>query len=899
MVWALGCCCVAVALRKAFGSLTLVIDKKKKISVLRRRKHTVSQIPSISYTACPAKTFTDDNGQVHLGRNVFNHCQIVGHIARKLLIQLPLTVRNQLFPVGSELLSAAHDVGKVSPTFFLKLHKAIGKSCETDLSHFNAFFALDENQWGGHAGVSALALKQGGYTTNVQAVVGQHHGFAPSVDIRTATDECFGGKVWQNERQALLEALSEEFDVRLPQNLTETQVKAISGLTSVADWIGSGSLFDNPEKPWQPKLDKAITSAGYVPFKLREGLEFSDVFGFEPREAQSKLIAACDNSGVYVLEAPMGLGKTEAALYCAYKMLESKNATGIYFALPTQLTSNKIYERFNQFLTTILHENCPHRQALLLHGNAWLEEAEIGKEGAPGNNWFNTSKRGLLAPFAVGTLDQALMAVMNVRHGFVRAFGLAGKVVILDEIHSYDAYTSVILDELIALLVELKCTVIILSATLSLTRRQSLLSADVSSKHYPLITAINDEIREISVSPPPEREVKVTLTNNELIAIEESLRRAELGQQVLWIENTVKEAQERYLDMAARCYELGVDCGLLHSRFTPEDRINNENKWVTALGKSGWKTRQQQGRVIIGTQVLEQSLDIDADFLVSRFAPTDMVLQRLGRLWRHDDTPRPTTAHCEAWLLAPSLEVAINSPQASLGASSAVYGEYVLCRSLEAWVKQLANVPVVRLPGDIRPLIDATYYERQEQGAMATFYHQLMNGTSNRKGLNALKQLAKLTLSKAGETRSDTEGQTRYCEDDSAEILLLKSIVSDPANKLTQLTLLNNEKLILPWQKHRLSRLQWRRLSSKLMKQIVPCRLSQLPMTLPRQRCKELGFGNVFYLGHPDFAEFVPFAIAIKGAGQELQGFEQQIISERFTYQYRHDIGLQISKIKE
>lgn len=866
---------------------------------MRRKTQSISgKTTSIAYLSCSAKTYVDAVGNIKLGRNVFNHCQIVGHITRRLLERLPDALRTQLFPVGSELLAAAHDLGKVSPTFFLKLQRAVGHSCAETYPHLSAFLELDEARWGGHAGVSALSLKSAGYDSQVQAVVGQHHGFTPAIELRNATDECFGGEAWQSQRNALLQALSEEFDVSLPENLTDAQVRAISGLTSVSDWIGSGSLFDDPAQPWQPSIDRAITLAGYVPFQLRQGLTFKDTFGFSPREAQTKLIAACDRPGVYVLEAPMGLGKTEAALYCAYKTLESGEATGIYFALPTQLTSNKIYERFNQFLTTVLDENCPHRRALLLHGSAWLEETEMGEEGKPGSSWFNTSKRGLLAPFAVGTLDQALMAAMNVRHGFVRAFGLAGKVVILDEIHSYDAYTSVILDELISLLVELKCTVIILSATLSQTRRKKLISSDVTSQNYPLITVVNDDVREIFVTPPPERKVRISLIDDDAAAIEESLRRAELGQQVLWVENTVKDAQERYLDMAARCHELGIACGLLHSRFTLEDRAHAEDKWVTALGKAGWKAREQQGRVIVGTQVLEQSLDIDADFLISRFAPTDMILQRLGRLWRHNETPRSTSAQCEAWLLTPSLEALVRSPRMSMGGTAAVYNEYVLCRSLEAWVKQLADSDVVRLPSDIRPLIEATYHERQEQGAMATFLYQLMEGTPRRKGLNALRQLARLTLSEAGKTRSDTDAQTRYSEEDSADVLLLQSITPDSANKQTHITLLNGETLSLPWQKQRLSHKQWRRLSSKFMRQIVSCRQSQMPMTLPRQRCKQLGFGNVFYLGHPEFSDTVPFAIAIKGEDSVLKGVEQDL-SGRFTYQYRQDLGLQIFKNKE
>jgi CRISPR-associated endonuclease/helicase Cas3 len=122
--------------------------------------------------------------------------------------------------------------------------------------------------------------------------------------------------------------------------------------------------------------------------------------------------------------------------------LAAGHASGIYFALPTQLTSNKIFERFNEFLSRILADDCKHR-SLLLHANAWLLDTDMGEEGRPGGAWFNSAKRGLLAPFAVGTIDQALMAAMNVKHGFVRAFGLAGKVVILDEVQKVPS----ILDE--------------------------------------------------------------------------------------------------------------------------------------------------------------------------------------------------------------------------------------------------------------------------------------------------------------------------------------------------------------------------------------------------------------------------------------------------------------------
>src|SRR5690606_5658068 len=203
-----------------------------------------------------------------------------------------------------------------------------------------------------------------------------------------------------------------------PQVRGLAQARVVAGLTSVADWIGSGQNFEDPDIPWQQSISKALDDAGFVPPSYRKDLEFVDVFGWPPREAQAALISQVQGPGVYVLEAPMGLGKTEAALFAAYHMLSAGQASGIYFALPTQLTSNKIFERFNSFLEQILSEDCAHR-SLLLHSNAW-QVTDMGEEGRPGGSWFNQSKRGLLAPFAVGTIDQALMAAMNVKHGFVR-----------------------------------------------------------------------------------------------------------------------------------------------------------------------------------------------------------------------------------------------------------------------------------------------------------------------------------------------------------------------------------------------------------------------------------------------------------------------------------------------
>src|SRR5690625_4880125 len=235
------------------------------------------------------------------------------------------------------------------------------------------------------------------------------------------------------------------------------------------------------------------------------------------------------------------------------------------------------------------------------------------------------------------------MATMNVKHGFVRAYGLAGKVVILDEVHTYDSYTGTLLDALINLLSQLDCTVIVLSATLNQQRRQQLIGKKTASSEYPLITALartDSQVIEVPVPISDSQSLHVNLQYVDKNALEETLLRAEQGQQVLWIENTVREAQERYLQLAERAQSIGVECGLLHSRYTFSDRQAIEERWVNLFGKPGWKEslRQQQGRILVGTQVLEQSLDIDADFLVTRFAPIKLCLNDFGLFCRIQET---------------------------------------------------------------------------------------------------------------------------------------------------------------------------------------------------------------------------------------------------------------------
>ncbi|POZ50716.1 CRISPR-associated helicase/endonuclease Cas3 [Methylovulum psychrotolerans] len=841
----------------------------------KSQKTIPNQPAALLLDDCLAKTYA----QKQPGRKILNHCHIVGEVAKALLGRMPNWLSAELFPPGSELVAACHDLGKVSPTFQEKIYRGTEHYQNNAKPELSAANPETEKLWGGHAGVSqatAEALNVGRY---IPEILGQHHGYSPNL-VHKAEDAVFGGKAWQARRGELLDGLKHLLNCDFPIVSNDLQAKALAGLTTVSDWIGSGSLFDDPSHDWRPNIQKALDNAGFVRPSLQTDLRFVDLFGFEPRAIQQQLISSGQQPGVYVLEAPMGIGKTEAALYVAYQLMATQQATGLYFALPTQLTSDKIHERVTQFLTKILAADSPHQKALLLHGNAWLKQTELGVEGQPNGSWFEGGKRGILAPFAVGTIDQALMAVMNVKHGFVRAFGLAGKVVILDEVHSYDAYTGTLLDELVTALQGLHCTVIILSATLTQQRRGALLGQTVCSHQYPLISAKAKQgaLLELAAPSPTASEVAIQCCQQDDLAIQEALDRAAQGQQVLWIENTVAEAQAIYKQLSAM--DMPIACGLLHSRFLKTDRAAKEKLWVDLYGKDNHQARQAQGRILVGTQILEQSLDIDADFLISRFAPTDMLLQRLGRLWRHGDTPRPTTATCEAWLLTPDFDAAVADAKQQFGKTAKVYSPYVLCRSLAVWQQRES----VSLPHDIRPLIEATYSEQAEQGPMLAYQAELAKTRAK------LKQLALVGLSKAGKTLSENRAGTRYSEQDSVQVLLLKSYRHTADKSATEITLLDGSKRVLPRDLKIRDQTQWRDLAATLLQNTVQVADYLAPQAVAISELAWLK--EYFYLGDPAHDESL-LRIALVDGADNLKSLSGGQALPNHQLSYNEDFGYQ------
>lgn len=864
-------------------------------------------LPVVPFSMCPAKTFTPlrpggTKDEVLPGRFVFEHCAIVGSVAQELISRLPTPLQS-MFPPGSAFAAGCHDIGKVSPYFYEKIRRAITQT-GSELPRLPVLDPSMEKQWGGHAGVSQASAASMGAPDIVAKILGSHHGFHPALGGRSGLHECFGGRGWQEERHRLVQALAQELGQQWPDITRKEQAWLVSGLTTVADWIGSGWHFEDPSRPWKDLVSRAVDDAGFVAPSYRKGLSFEQVFGFSPRPAQQALIDQVVEPGVYLFEAPMGLGKTEAALYAAYSMLASGQASGIYFALPTQLTSNKIQDRFEVFLEKILDPSCKHR-SWLLHASAWMLEADQGEEARPGGSWFSQSKRGLLAPFAVGTIDQALMGVMRVRHSYVRTFGLAGKVVILDEVHTYDSYTGTILDFLVEMLRKIGCTVIILSATLDSARRESLITGSGNGNAYPQVvsqfSSNPSEVKFVAIDVPPDegRTVDVRLVGSRQLALEEAVFRAQSGQQVLWIENTVAQAQETFQILAARAQ--GVECGLLHSRFTQADRTLIEDKWVHAFGKSGWSDRPATGRILVGTQVLEQSLDLDADFLVSAFAPTDMLLQRLGRLWRHAGTPRPASARQQAWVIAPDLAEAIDDPVSSFGSSAFVYAPYVLCRSLQVW----SSVSSVRLPFDIRDLIELTYAPAQnEPKRMARLFEQMEKGDGRFIGRSRLRSLARESVSDFGNANSDDLAgapATRFSDRPTMDVVLVKSFHFDEQNNVSSLVLADGTNVSIPRSRGSLDKASWRKLAAQVARNSVRVDKHNGPPT-PLSSVETLakfGFGNVVHLGDPEEpSREAVVQVAVISPNGHLASLASPL--SQSVYRYDSRLGYQVpSKVKE
>jgi len=658
------------------------------------------------------------------------------------------------------LLIGCHDLGKACPGFQLKWDPA-----RTLIDVMGLKLRPNVDTVLNHAFVSQIVLAdlliEFGWAEDlaelVADAVGCHHGerASPSkLEGLRGNGKSLGGNDWQEARHSLFDALKNTLGAEViptKATLSGPEFMLLAGLTSFADWIGSNDEwfpFGTPEDcedlaVWIERrhgnAELALDAIGWsVRAPLLESEKcFADVFGFAPRplqDAVAKAVSTATGPCILLVEAPMGEGKTEAAFYAHLELQRRLGHRGLYVALPTKATGNAMFSRTLEFLKGF--HGGRHLDLQLLHGGTLLNDSfqdlrlrGIHAEGGDGSiqagEWFTHKKRALLSEYGVGTVDQALMPILPVRHNFVRLWGLANRVVVFDEIHAYDAYTGTLLVHLLRWLLALDSSVILLSATLPPSFRDKLAEIvdsemPVSEVSYPRLSIFKPgAIEQIAFQADPTRRRDIKLEgispNLERIRDELLLRTGNCGL-ALALVNTVQRAQDLYRifpstevicsgdNAVGRRLENGTEVYLFHARFPADKRQVREDMALTIFGKNG---SREGKKILIATQVAEQSLDLDFDFLITDLAPIDLVLQRAGRLWRHARSVRPIS---NPTLLVAGLD---GQEPPDLGKPlwwNAVYREDVLLRTW-ALLKQRDSLV---LPDDIDGMVKAVYEDGVE-----------------------------------------------------------------------------------------------------------------------------------------------------------------------------------------
>ena len=778
-----------------------------------------------------AKTFESANGDAAPGLSVYAHCLNVGAVA-EIIVQNLGPRLSALLPSNPATLAALHDIGKITLGFQGKCQAWLAAQPFDDRTRRQIALAMASGRpTADHAYVGQLHLQERLRLTGSHGwavAVGAHHGKPKgnlsSIKYRELLEAEPLSASMQAYRKIVEAQLIDAFGPLPktgPANLMGREDPALwllAGLVTVADWIGSNEVFFSPKcgqhlNGTRVAARSALERIGLPGGGLRSA-SFPATFGFHPNAVQEALLKEVREPALVVVEAPMGCGKTEAALALAQKLIAEGHHHGFYFALPTQVTSNRIHERVARFLKSALAGTAHFR---LAHGNSWLfgdndlrlrpsfSEGPIDDNENPrasvaeARSWFASAKHALLAPYGVGTIDQALQGMVAVKHFFVRRFALAGKVVILDEVHSYDVYTGSLVTALVRELLRLGCTIIVLSATLTAARRRELLAAAGSeereaSSAYPLITTARCG-SVAAQSTPQLSSGKVVRLRSDVISesetVAELIARAESGQHVLWIRNTVFEAQQAFRHLrgdtpVAASPELQIKTGLLHSRFPQKRRLELEAHWLEFLGKN--RREHGPGSILVATQVVEQSVDIDLDFIVSDLAPTDMLLQRIGRLWRHL-RPHRAVAEPEFWVRIPDLPEGADARtlERCLGRAAKVYAPWVLLRSAATFSPRKQ----IKLPSEIRPLLEATYAEPcPEDPPTWTELHAKLVDEKRQLVRNA--EAAMLVLGRPSVDDDKPEALTRRKGAPTVAVLLVRSVEAKPGRQF-RLATIDNE----------------------------------------------------------------------------------------------------------
>lgn len=664
-------------------------------------------------------------------------------------------------------LGGIHDIGKATPAFQTK--KGFNNSqelddelvCKLEMAGFSGISSVElpDLNCSHHSLAGEYLLKKYGVKDDIGSIVGGHHGkpvdgLTDVIDQGAYTGNYFQSNDsnsliysrWSNVQNGIFEwalresGFSDKGD--LPEISQPVQV-IYEGLLIMVDWIASNSDYFpligideerslDPESRFQNGMGRWTKDSpiqmGSCP---EENQMFNDRFGFDPREFQEivyETVESIEKPGIMILEAPMGLGKTEAALAAAELLMVKTGSSGLFFGLPTQATSSSMFTRVESWLEKLTEYYGTPQSLRLSHGKAALNDDmnrlrnpasqintdESDDENVFVNEWFSGRKKAMLDDFVVGTVDGFLLSALKQKHLALRHLGLSKKVIIIDEVHAYDTYMQQYLEEALRWMGAYGTPVILVSATLPPEKRESLirsylgdegdivLSEDTkkimwSAENYPLITYSDGEkIRAwADFSETEDKQIEVRRLDEEELpdTISDLLND---GGVLGIIVNTVKRAQELGRKCKSRFGNDAVE--ILHSSFIATDRVDKESNLVKMIGKDGVRPEK---KIIIGTQVIEQSLDIDFDVMITDLCPVDLLLQRVGRLHRHE-IARPER------LEKPTLYVMGTSKVFGFDrGSEIVYGKYYLIRT------QQYLPDIIRIPSDIPNLIQKVYGDFQ------------------------------------------------------------------------------------------------------------------------------------------------------------------------------------------
>lgn len=533
---------------------------------------------------------------------------------------------------------------------------------------------------------------------------------------------------------------------------------AVAGLAVLADWIGSNQKWFPYAQPVQSlesywhharkRARSAVSEAGVLPATASDHLDYRELLGSKaapsPMQEWARDVGLSCGPALFLIEDETGSGKTEAATMLAHRLIASGAADGLYVALPTMATANAMFDRLagahrhlfaahsepsialahsardmhEGFRTAMSHGG---RDEAPYSGTSALDEASETTASAACAAWIaDDRRRTFFADVGAGTVDQALLSVLPNRHQSLRLLGLMRRVLILDEVHAYDAYMQREMERLLEFQAGLGGSAILLSATLPLSIRERLTDAfarglgvdshdDALGMDYPSATIRTVDVdRSIAVSGRAGRSrrlpVRFLRTSDE--ALDEIENAASAGKAVLYIRNTVDDA----LDAHAISKAHGFDPLLFHARFALVDRLRIERRIVDMFGKHSTlqdrRGKNGRGKVLIATQVVEQSLDLDFDVLVTDLAPIDLLIQRAGRLWRHDRPDREGQPE----LLVVTPEPVEDADEAWFGR---VFprGKYVYPDHARLWLtaRRLQDTGAIESPGGMRSLIETVY----------------------------------------------------------------------------------------------------------------------------------------------------------------------------------------------